>query len=309
MKFIRSTKCSLKYATKHKLDDLSLILKEYSSLVNLFINYFWVNPNLTKWDLYKPIISLSRDKWGSARLKKEAAMEALGMVKAAKNKNKVKVVMPTHYGKMMRVSSGIAQLTPSKDMPQYDAWLNLRCIGDKKMNMNLPIKFHKHFNKLASLGKRLNSYIITKDSIQFCFEISVENKRPGTKCIGIDTGINMLASLNNGNQYGDDIKGCIERILNCEHGSNGQKTACRALRQRMDEIAIEVIAKENPDLIVVEGLKNMGKDSRVKHLLTKSIRCLIGSWNWKYWMGRIEAQCELNRVSFSTVDPRNTSRI
>ena len=33
----------------------------------------------------------------------------------------------------------------------------------------------------------------------------------------------------------------------------------------------------------------------------------IGTWNWKYWLNRLEAQCELNRISFRTVAPYYTS--
>ena len=156
-------------------------------------------------------------------------------------------------------------------------------------------------------GKRLNSYIITKNYVQFSFEIITQPKREGTKCIGIDTGINALASLNNGNQYGKDIKGCIERVKCCKQKSNGYYIAKRALKQRIDETAKEILVKENPDLIVVEQLKKMGFKSKAKRLLAKNIRRSIGTWNWKYWLKRLEAQCELNRISFRTVAPYYTS--
>jgi putative transposase len=58
---------------------------------------------------------------------------------------------------------------------------------------------------------------------------------------------------------------------------------------------------------VVEKLKNMGKKSKAKRLLAKNIRRSIGTWNWKYWLNRLEAQCEINRVSFRTVAPYYTS--
>jgi len=46
MKLIRSTKCSLKFSTKKKMDELLVILNEYSKVVNIFINYFWLNPDV-----------------------------------------------------------------------------------------------------------------------------------------------------------------------------------------------------------------------------------------------------------------------
>jgi IS605 OrfB family transposase len=79
------------------------------------------------------------------------------------------------------------------------------------------------------------------------------------------------------------------------------------LKQRIDETAKEILIKENPDLIVVEQLKNMGYKTKLKARLSKSIRASIGTWNWKYWLNRLEMQCELNRVSFRTVSPYYTS--
>ena len=156
-------------------------------------------------------------------------------------------------------------------------------------------------------GKRLNAYIITKNYVQFCFEIETGKKKDINTHIGIDSGINALASCSTGNQYGYDIKECVARVKRCKHGSNGQKTARRALRQRIDEITKQVINTENPDLIVVEQLKNLGHKTKAKRLLVKNIRRSIGIWNWRYWLTRLEQQCQINRISFRSVSPYNTS--
>ena len=314
MKLIRSTKCSLKFATAKKKNDLLTILSEYLKVVNIFIDYFWLNPEkATKGELLKPIVDLPQDTWLSARLRKVAAREAIDMINASKQRWKEKAVKPIHKGNRMYVSCTIADLVPTKnngykteDSLRFDAWLHIASVGNK-MIMDLPIKYHKHFNKYNNIGKRLNSYIITKNYVQFSFEIVTETKKEGKHCIGIDTGINALASLNNGNQYGKDIKGCIERVKRCKQKSKGYYVAKRALKQRIDETAKEILVKENPDLIVVEQLKNMGYKSKLKARLSKSIRASIGTWNWKYWLKRLEMQCELNRVSFRTVSPYHTS--
>ena len=314
MKLIRSTKCSLKFATTKKRNDLLTILSEYSKVVNIFIDYFWLNSDkATKGELLKPVVDLPQESWLSARLRKVAAREAIDMINASKQRWKEKAVKPLHKGNRMYVSCTIADLVPTKnngykteDSRLFDAWLHIASVGNK-MIMDLPIKYHKHFNKYNNIGKRLNSYIITKNYVQFSFEIITQPKKEGTKCIGIDTGINALASLNNGNQYGKDIKGCIERVKRCKQKSKGYYVAKRALKQRIDETAKEIIKSEDPDLIVVEQLKNMGYKTKLKARLSKSIRASIGTWNWKYWLKRLEMQCELNRVSFRTVSPYYTS--
>lgn len=306
MKLIRSTKCSLKFSTQKKMDELSIILEEYSKVVNIFINYFGLNPDKSsKGELLKPVVDVP-ETWLSARLRKVAAREAIDMINATKLRWKEKAVIPVHKGNRMYVSCTIADLIPSKESTEFDAWLHIASVGNK-MIMDLPIKYHKHFNKYNVLGKRLNSYIITRKYVQFSFEIVTLPKKEGKVCIGVDTGINALASLNNGNQYGKDIKGCIERVKRCKQKSKGWYVAKRALKQRIDEVSKEIVNVENPDLIVVEKLKNMGVKSKAKRLLAKSIRRSIGTWNWKYWLNRLEAQCELNRISFRTVAPYYTS--
>ena len=306
MKIIRSTKCSTKFATNKKKQELQTVLKEYGKVVNVFIDYFW-DKEVKKTELLKSIVDIP-ETWLSARLRKVAAREALDMISAAKERWKdkpSKLVKPVHKGKRMYVSCTIAELQDAKKTEGFDAWLHLASIGNK-ITMNIPIHFHKHYNKLCIKGKRLNSYIITDRYVQFVFEIETGAKKEGKKCIGIDTGINALASLNNGEQFGTEIKSMIERIKRCQHGSNGQKRARRAIKQYIDECVKQIMALK-PDLIVVERLKKMGFNSKLKARLSKTIRASIGAWNWKYWLKRLEQACEINRVSFRTVLPMNTS--
>ena len=215
--------------------------------------------------------------------------------------------MPIHKGKRAYVSCTIADLQ-EKETKEFDAWLHLQSIGEEVI-LDFPIKFHKHFNKLAMQGKRLNSYILTEKYVQLSFEIDVCDKKNGVNAIGIDTGIKALASFNNGQQYGLDTEACIERIKRCEHGSNGQKQARRAFKQRIDEVVKEIVKHfEQIDLVVVEKLKNMNLKSKLKRRLSKNMRRSIGTWAYRYWLKRLEMACETNRVSFRTVASFYTSQ-
>jgi len=310
MKIIRSSKCSLKFATKHKLNELQTILLEYGKVCNIFIEYFWSNGAPSKSELLKDIVDLPKNTWLSARLRKIAAREAIDMIKATKERWKYKpekMVIPVHKGKRINCSSTIAELQ-NKETIEFDAWLHIASIGDGHI-FDLPIKFHKQFNKLVLQGKRLNSYNITEKYVQFSFEIETGKKKTGANAIGIDTGIKALASLNNGDQFGLDTESLIERIKRCEHGSNGQKQARRAFKQRIDEVVQELIVHfKNIDLVVVEQLKNMNYKSKLKRRLSKNMRRSIGTWAYRYWLNRLEQACETNRVSFRTVAPFYTSQ-
>jgi len=350
MNIIRSSKCSIKFATEKKKKELHSVLQEYGKVVNIFINYFW-DKKLDKRDLLKPIVDVP-ETWLSARLRKVAAREALDMISSVKevferNKQqiqnridqlekkikkahsftrkerrkinnwhkelkskKMKLSMvqchkPKHQGKRMSVSCTIAELQKPDDASSFNAWLHLQSIGNK-VNIDIPIRFHKQFNEINRIGQRLNSYIITENHIQFSFEIETGPKKEVHHMVGIDTGINALASTSDKKQFGIDIKDFVNRSKRCQKGSKGKQKAVRALRQRIDEVAKEVL--KDTDLVVVEKLSNLNESSKLKGRLSKNMRSSIGSWNYAYWLMRLQEQTERNRVSFRTVVAYNTSR-
>jgi transposase len=299
MKINRSTKLNLSFSTSAKARELSRVLDEYGRVVNLFIDSFW-DKCPKKADLLKPVVD-SVDSWLSARLRKVAAREAIDMVKAMRRRGGNK---PSHRGKRMCVSSTIADLQPTRRAEEFDAWLHLNSIGGHII-LDLPVRFHKHFHKLAKRGRRLESYVITRDSVQLCFEIETGPKKETRVAIGVDTGIKALASLSTGDQLGTDIEEHIDRINRCKHGSKGQRRARRALRQRMDETARDVV--DQADMLVVEKLKGICNKTKVKRRLTKTMRRSIGSWNVRYWLSRLQARAEDNRVVFRSVPAFYTS--
>lgn len=350
MKIHRSSKCSLKFTTESKRQELSTVLDEYGKAVNHFISLFWDKP-VSKTQLFKDVVN-SSDSWLSARLKKVAAREALDMVSAVKNvfkwnkqqlqsridqlEKKIKKApsttrkdrrkinnwhkelkakqyklamvqphKPKHDGKRMSVSCTIADVQTAKEAVGFDAWLHLASIGNGVI-LDLPVKFHKQFNRLDESGKRLNSYVITRDSVQFSFEVDTGSKKEVKHLIGVDTGINALSSTSDGKQFGVDIKQFINRSKRCQPGSKGKTRAIRALRQRIDEVAKQTV--KEADLIVVEQLRNLNESSKLKGRLSGNMRSSIGSWNYAYWLMRLEQQSEGNRVSFRSVPSYNTSR-
>jgi IS605 OrfB family transposase len=313
VKITRSSKCSLKFATAKKQQLLHDILQEYGRVVNIFIDRWWLHGCPKKMELTADKVQV--DTRLSARLVKQAAREAVDMIMAVrerhatakKNKEKCKTTpkKPVHRGKRMCVSADIAKWQGSNVMG-FDAWLHIQSIGDRII-FDIPIKFHKHYNELAAIGKRNEFFIITKDYVQVSFEIEVNAKLPKDRCIAVDSGINALASVSTGEQYGKEVKQAIERIRRCKHGSKGQKRANRSLRHLIDFVAKKVVTINNPTLIVVEQLKNITKNSRGRGL-NKTTRYLLSRWNVRYWLSRLEQQCERNRVSFRTVPAYYTSQ-
>lgn len=85
--------------------ELTTILNEYGKVVNIFIQYFWLNPDkASKVLLLKDIVDIP-ETWLSARLRKVAAREAIDMVVATKERWKdkpTKMVIPVHKGSKVK---------------------------------------------------------------------------------------------------------------------------------------------------------------------------------------------------------------
>jgi len=306
MKFTRSVKCSIKFATQYKKQKLETILVEYGKVCNFFIQYFW-DKNIGKAQLLKDVVNLP-ETWLSARLRKVAAREAIDMIQSVKQrwKNKPsKIKMPIHKGKRMCCSSTIADLQSNKNT-SFDAWLHLSSIGNKTI-IDIPIKYHRQFNKWNSKGKRLNAYIITPGYVQFVFEIKTQPKKTSGKLIGIDTGIKALASTSDGKQFGKEVEQHIEKIKRCKYGSKSQKRRRNALKQYINETVKEIV-NEGPQLIVVEKLKNLNYKTKLKRRLNKNMRRSLGSWNYRYWLSRLQQATESNRITFRSVPSAHTSQ-
>ena len=253
-------------------------------------------------ELKKPLVDLP-ETWLNFMLRQYAARQAIDIIKTTKEQENA--IKPFYKQKMMHIFSKTTKIKKA-NTKDFDCWIHLSDIGNK-IKLDLPIKLHKHFHKLNKRGKRLNSYKITKDSIQFAFEIETGPKRETGKCIGIDSGINTLATLSNEEKHGQDIKELLIKIKRCKYGSKQQKRLRRALRQRMDEVAKEIAEKE-PRLIEVEKLKNLNKNTKFKRCLNKTMRRFLGSWNYHYWLDRVQRACEDNCVTFRSVYPAYTSQ-
>ena len=100
----------------------------------------------------------------------------------------------------------------------------------------------------------------------------------------------------------------LQRILRCR--SVWQKRLRKYLRHYIDTCAKEIF-KTNTNLqrIIVERLKNMNFKTKVKRKLNSGLRKTIGNWNYRYWLSRLERNCEENRVRYTSVNPSYTSQI
>lgn len=270
-------------------------------MVNIFVDSFW-QKKPGKFELLASVVNKPESHL-THRARKEAARQAIDLITISK---KLKSGKPVFSGKSVRLTSSIVKFQKSRGS-SFDVWLRFSSLGNAIM-FSLPIKLHRHFNKLQAKGKLLNSFVISKSYVQFCFEIETGEKKKTGGSIGLDSGIKSLASLSNRKQYGQDIEQKITRINRCKHGSKGQQQARRACKQYIDETANQIFKDNDIKLIVVEQLKNLSQKTKLKRRLSKNMRRVIGSWTYRYWLTRVQNASEIGRSTFRSVPSYYTSQ-
>lgn len=314
MKVQRSSKIYFsKWLTSKKKEQIALILDEYSRVVNYFISHYQakVATQSKKELLYAIYIQdciEATGTWLSARMIKNAFAEGYGMVQSyqsnlAKN---IKHKPPVHTGKKAILSCTINtqyDLTHTKD---FDFNITLGSIGNK-LKISIPLKRHKQFNKWDILGERSSSIVLTRDYIQFSFEVKTEKKKTEGKDLGIDIGLNKLLATSDARFYGNRLRQLIEELQR-------KKKYSKAYYRKKEEIKeyIDWCCKQldwaSMRFLVVEHLRNVKHKMKVKRRLTKNIRRVISNWNYAYVLKRLQELTEINRVSFRSVAPFYTSQ-
>jgi predicted RNA-binding Zn-ribbon protein involved in translation (DUF1610 family) len=302
MKIIRSTRLALKFANAGKQSRIATLLTEYGRCCNEYVQLFWAAPIRTS-ELLKPVVDQVQSDLLGFGFRQTCAREAIGLISTAKataKERKAEAKMPVHHGQTMRVST-IQISLKLEQHGEFDTWIGIRT---GKGSFWFPTRRHEHFNALAARGRLQGSYLIRADSIQVSFEIETGPKQITDRCVGVDTGIQTLASLHTGQQLGTEFRPKLERVLRCQHGSRGQKRASRALKHYIDLVAKQVT--QSGSLIVVENLK--GITFNLKRRLGKKMRRLVSRWQVRYWLTRLEAACQDRNVSFRSVPAWWTSQ-
>jgi len=314
MKIIRSSKLHFPYLTIHKKNKIDIILKEYSRLCNTFISKYenkLLKEETTKYQFLtlNYVNEFKNDSWFSSRLIQDVIAEAYSMIIGAKNKAEIckeKYISPKHAGKKILLSSKIVKIESAKKTKSFDYNVELTSIGNKE-KISIPLKKHRQFNKWNNLGKMNKSVILTKNYIQFSFEIQTGKKKSEGETIGIDLGLKNLLTCSNGEVYGCEIENKIVQLNNKKRNSKAWNKKKIEIKEYINS-ELKKINFNSLGLIVVEKLKDIKKNMKVKRRLTKNIRAKLSHWNSSFVLNRIQALCEENRISFRSVPSFYTSQ-
>lgn len=307
MSIIRTTDLRLHRANSGKLDKLHVFLKEYRSVVQQIIDHVWINGlaingkilDINSNQLYTPSFIPVKclpvlNTPLSGRAVKCASTQAMSMIKAAlkrrskdlrwllklegkptprvlKQRLNKPLVKPCASGISAELSSICASLAWT-DLTSFDGWLTISSIGKSFSKIEIPVKRHRHLNKL-SCGKQLASLLVSETKVDVRFSITPPARKKTTqKTVGADTGLKTVLTLSDGqrtpkyNNHGYSLESICSSIARKRKGS---KAFSKAQKHRTNFInwSINQLNFSYVKEVRLEKVSNINHGRRVSRLM------------------------------------------
>lgn len=222
-----------------------------------------------------------------------------------------KVNKPVFEKFVIDLNSDLISIQDSKKAKSFDLWIRVGSVFGNRYSLILPTKKHKQFNKMIANGFELaKSASLRKIGNQYFVDLYFEKQDIPVKSvkssIGIDLGINKLLTLSDGRKLGVDIKRLINKLHRRKVGSRNYNQTLAEIKCYIGN-SINKIGIENYDLIVMENLKNITKNTKGR--VNKTTRKLLGNWNINLVYRRIEDKCGFRGTKLVFVNPEYTSQM
>lgn len=319
---IRCSPASLKFANVGKLTKIGEFLRLYREAVTTFVDRFWD----AKYAKFADDVAL--DSPLSARAKQCAAKQALAIVASTKRKHNARayrIGKLTEAGefakarKLQRIQDAHPISKPTldeinaeldsrfvsaslDDPNSFDLWVKFSGLGIAKPFV-VPLRRHKHFNKLVLSGKLKSSVRLSETGITFFFE-SEPAKSEGSAVLGVDIGSRKTLACSDGQLTGADCHGWTldkiqKRLAGRKKGSEGFRQT-QAHRANYVRWSVNRLNLANIGEVRMEDLKGMRRGKRLGRFLQ--------GWNYRDIAGVVERKCEELGVRVTQVPRQYTSQ-
>lgn len=324
---IKSTKTTLKFSNKQKLENLNHFILEYRNVVSYFVDLLWKMDNVES--LLPKELTDNVETWLSARSIQCAGKQASGIVRGCRKKQSKRLFQINKFKKLgmfkkarklqriydnVKVSKpNIQEVQPELDSrfikidmnnkTSFDGWLTLSSLGNK-LKIVIPFKKSKHFNKMLSVGVLKDGIIISKSDITLMFEIPEPIQKTDGKTIGIDVG--QLTTLTcsdgqkvDGDNHGHTYQTICKKLARKKKGSrNFEQTEnhrTNYINWSVNQIKLDGIKKVN-----LENIKHLRRGVRTNRLMSH--------WNYAELFDKLETKLSDAGVQMNKVSPTYTSQ-
>lgn len=324
---IKSTKTTLRFSNKNKLNNINLFIEEYKKVMIVFIDKLWTLdkiPTLLPKELTNNIQS-----WLSARAIQCVGKQASGIVRGSRKKQEKRLFMINKlkesgqfkkarklqkiYNSINVSKPNINNINPELDarfvkininnQTSFDGWITLSSLGNK-LKIQLPFKKHKHFNKMLSKGKIKDGIRLSNKEVTFMFEIDEPIKVETGKTLGIDIGQKTTLSCSDGqtiskDKHNHDYQSICKRLSRKKRGSKGFK---RTERHRTNYINWTI------KQLNLNGVKTVNREN-IKYLRKgRNTSRMMKHWSYAELFDKLDSKLVDFGVQINKLNPTYTSQ-
>ena len=172
---------------------------------------------------------------------------------------------------------------------EFDGYFRLKSITKTKMDIRLPIKFHKHSKKLMETREQMNSYLISKTYVNIRWKKENTSKKTEGEILGCDQGMKDVITCSDKQVppqtdiHGHSLQSIMEDMTNKKKGSKSFKRT-QSHRKNFINWSINQLNFTNVKEIRLEKIWNIGYKSRTSRMMSHWTNTLIRD--------KIENKCE-----------------
>lgn len=176
---------------------------------------------------------------------------------------------------------------------EFNGYLRLKSITKTKMDIRIPIKFHRHSNKLQKDREQMTSYLISKSNVNIRWKKKLSSKKKDGSIIGCDQGIKDVLTCSDGqitpkkDAHGHSLESIMRRLASKRRGSKafkrGQEHRVNFINWSLNQLNFGAVKE-----VRLEKIWNIGYKSKTNRLMQHWTNTLIRD--------KVEAICEENGV-------------
>lgn len=327
LNMIRSTKTTLNFANKSKLDSVQQFIDEYKKVMCDIIDKLWeldTVPRLVPNDITSKI-----NTWLSSRAIQCAAKQASGIVRGTQTKQKRRLFVINQLKeakkfkrarKLQQIYNNTKQSKPNlqhieceldsrfvkidlNNKTSFDGWITLTCLGSK-MKLLLPFKQHIHFNKMLENGTIKGGVRLSTKNITFMFDIPEVCVKNGGEVLGIDVGQitalatsdgQMLETCPHGHSFSSICKKLARKVKNSKSFNKAVTHRSNFLRYIVNKLNLD-----NVSVVNRENIQNLRK--------FKNVSRSMKHWNYGELFEVLDRKLSEQGVLVNKLNPTYTSQ-
>jgi putative transposase len=309
---IKRTQHILKYQNSGKTEWLDRLFSDYKEDLRYYIDLIWDKKlPLKKYYSTKeiPINKIKSSNWRSLCCKN--ASENIRSIINAKTKNKSKPIIENIT---INLDYHLFNIEYQENNSEFDEFIKIRLpyfykkkIKYFSITINLPIKYHKHFNKYKD-WKRHKVIQLVKVNGQYYINLIFEKDKPELKqtgnVVGIDQGYKKLFITSEGQVSRVNFVNLYEKMIKRQQGSQNFRDLLTERNKLINQEINYLINNNNFKEIIIEDLKNV----MLKSKLAKQINRKLMRWSYAKVVRKLEQICLERGIKLTKVSPAYTSQ-